>query len=289
MFTRQRALLRLVENEGGRIERLRLVKLAFLLSRDASNAASSVYDFVPYKRGPFSFMLYYDLRGLVGDGWFRENDHHIETVALPAIETSSLESSFLERIDAVNRACRSLTTSALVDSIYAKHPWFTVNAENESKRRATRPTGEAAIYTVGYEGLTVDALLNLLMENGIRRLIDVRCNPVARRYGFHKSTANRLCNDVDIDYVHFPSLGIPSSWRSDLSSKESYEVLFRRYEQDVLPGSSFDIDRVAELVAEQPSALMCMEADNRCCHRSHLAIEVARRTRLPIRELRQCH
>lgn len=281
--------MKLVENEGGRVERLRLVKLAFLLSRDTANSPSSVYDFVPYKRGPFSFMLYYDLRRLVQDGWLSESDHHVETKALPTIETAFLDTSFVERIDAVTRACGSMTTSALVDSIYARHPWFTVNAEQHHKRRAVRPTGQPAVYTVGYEGLTVDALLNLLMENGIRRLIDVRCNPVARRYGFHKTTANRLCTDVDIDYVHVPSLGIPSSWRSDLSDKESYEALFSRYDRDILPQNSLDVDRVAALVTEKPSALMCMEANHRCCHRSHLATEVARRVQLPIRELRQCH
>jgi uncharacterized protein (DUF488 family) len=288
MFTRQRALLRLVENEGGQIERLRLVKLAFLLSRDPLNAASSVYDFVPYKRGPFSFMLYYDLRGLARDGWFRESENHIQTACLPSIETSFLESSFLERIDAISNKFRSFSTSELVDSVYLNHPWFTINAESVRKRRAVRPTGDLAVYTVGYEGITVDALLNLLLQNGIRRLIDVRCNPVARRYGFHKSTASRLCADLDIDYVHFPSLGIPSAWRAALSDDESYEVLFRRYEKEVLPRHSPDVTQVASLIKEQPSALMCMEANHQCCHRSRLAAEVSRRVLLPIRELRQC-
>ena len=38
----------------------------------------------------------------------------------------------------------------------------------------------------------VNALLDLLLRKGIRRLVDVRCNPVARRYGYHKATLCRL-------------------------------------------------------------------------------------------------
>jgi hypothetical protein len=58
MFSRQRAILRLIENEGGTVSRLRLVKLAFLLSQEAGAPRVGTYDFVPYKRGPFSFTLY---------------------------------------------------------------------------------------------------------------------------------------------------------------------------------------------------------------------------------------
>ncbi len=51
MFSRQRAILRLIENEGGSIARLRLVKLAFLLSRESAAPRVGLYDFVPYKDG----------------------------------------------------------------------------------------------------------------------------------------------------------------------------------------------------------------------------------------------
>ena len=119
-------------------------------------------------------------------------------------------------------------------------------------------------------------------------MIDVRCNPIARCYGFHKTTTQRLCNDLGIEYLHFPSLGVPLTWRSNLSDGSSYEALLERYNRDILPENSADLDRVAALLADAPSALMCMEADNRCCHRSQLAVNLARRTRLPIRELREC-
>jgi len=174
----------------------------------------------------------------------------------------------------------------MVDGVYRTHPWFTLNSESIQKRAATRPEAESAVYTVGYEGIMVDALLDLLLRQGIKRLIDVRCNPIARRYGFHKATICRLCNDVGIEYVHVASLGVPSAWRADLSDHSSYERLFERYEKEILPKHEGALESVSKLVIESPSALMCMEADHQCCHRSRLGAEVSRRTSLPVWELR---
>lgn len=286
MFSRQRAILRLVENEGRKIERLRLVKLAFLLSREADSPRVGVYEFVPYKRGPFSFALYHDLNSLMRDGWLSQTEHHVETACLPTLETAFLDSDFLNCIDEVSKRYRRMSTSDLVDTVYRAFPWYTMNSEAVSKRSAKRPVAEAAVYTVGYQGLMVDALLDLLLRNGIHRLIDVRCNPIARRYGFHKSTVSYLCNTMDIEYIHFPSLGIPSAWRTKLSDEQSYSLLFDRYEKEILPRQKEAITCVSRLMTDKPSALMCMEAAHCSCHRSRLALAVSRRLSLPVRELR---
>jgi uncharacterized protein (DUF488 family) len=287
MFSRQRTILRLIQNDGGRISRLRLVKLAFLVSRGICVPRGTVYDFIPYKRGPFSFTLYHELRALERDGWIAQDDHDVLTGRVPALEVAFLDPQLLRQIDDISARNRSINTSALVDAVYQDYPWFTLNSETVHKRKATRPIVENAVYTVGYEGLMVDALLDLLLRAGIRRLIDVRCNPIARRYGFHKSTLQKLCNDLGVDYIHFKSLGVPSTWRTSLGTEESYEHLFQRYEREVLPKQTDSVERVACLVTEMPSALMCMEADHHCCHRSRLAAEIVRRTSLPLRELRE--
>jgi uncharacterized protein (DUF488 family) len=140
---------------------------------------------------------------------------------------------------------------------------------------------------VGYEGIMVDGLLDCLLRKGIKHLIDVRCNPIARRYGFHEGTLCKLCNDVGIEYAHFASLGVPSAWRTDLSDQSSYQQLFERYENEILPKQRAAVERVVDLVAGMPSALMCMEAAHDCCHRSRLGAEVSRRTSLPVVELRE--
>lgn len=287
MFSRQRALLRLIANEGGSIARLRLVKLAFLVSRESSAPRNGVYDFVPYKKGPFSFTLYHELRSLERDGWLVETEHDVKTAEAPHLETAFLDRDFLAMIDEISGRYRDTGTPALVDSVYGAYPWFTLNSDVAHKRAVTRPAADLRVYTVGYEGMMVDALLDLLLRTGIRRLIDVRCNPIARRYGFHKSTLCRLCGDLAIEYMHLPALGVPSAWRADLSEPESYARLFKRYEREILPKQDLVVDKVGRLVAEMPSALMCMEAAHDCCHRSRLGAEVSSRTSLPVSELRE--
>ena len=69
MFSRQRVILRLLQNEDGSTSRLRLVKLAFMVSRERDVPRTGIYEFVPYSRGPLSFTLYHDLRGLANNDW----------------------------------------------------------------------------------------------------------------------------------------------------------------------------------------------------------------------------
>lgn len=286
MFYRQRAILRLLHNEGGPTSRLRLVKLAFLLSQELEVSRTSVYEFLPYLRGPFSFTLYHDLRGLSAGGWVTEGDREVSLVQSPDLQTTYLDRDFVRSIDNVSSSVRGLSTPALVDRVYRDYPWFTINSEAFDKRATSRPVGRLAVYTVGYEGIMVDGLLNLLLANGVQRLVDVRSNPIARRYGFHKSTLQRLCTDLGLEYLHMPSLGIPSSWRTELGDSATYDRLFSRYEREILPAQADDIARVAALVQDRPSALMCMEADHTFCHRSRLATRVSHLTALPVQELR---
>ena len=287
MLSRQRAILRLIQNEGGSINRLRLVKLAFLLSRETEAPRTGIYEFVPYKRGPFSFTLYHDLRTLQRDGWVTEGKHEIATAETPDLEAAFLDKEFLAMIDRVSQAKRGVATPALVDDIYRTFPWFTLNSQTIRKRAVVRPAVSSEVYTVGYEGITVDGLLDLLLRKGMRRLVDVRSNPIARRYGFHKETLRRLCADVEIEYTHLGSLGVPSAWRADLCDEASYARLFDRYEKEILPTQTAAVHKAAELILEMPSALMCMEAEHHRCHRSRLAVDIAHRTALPVKELRE--
>ncbi|AXC15459.1 hypothetical protein ACPOL_6215 [Acidisarcina polymorpha] len=132
----------------------------------------------------------------------------------------------------------------------------------------------------------LDGLLDLLLRNGVKRLIDVRRNPVARRFGFHKSTMQRHCDDVGIAYNHVPELGVPSEQRTDLDDAKSYDRLFDYYEKAILPAQQAALKSVSSMIQQEPSALMCMEALVACCHRGRLAAAVAKMTNLKVKELR---
>jgi hypothetical protein len=47
------------------------------------------------------------------------------------------------------------------------------------------------IVTIGYEGRSLEAFLNLLLQNSVTLLCDVRRNPLSRKYGFSKSTLSK--------------------------------------------------------------------------------------------------
>jgi len=143
-----------------------------------------------------------------------------------------------------------------------------------------------AVYTIGYEGCSVDRLLNVLMRRGIQRIIDVRRNPVARRYGFHKGALDRLCGEVGIGYVHVPELGIPSELRRNLDGPDARAKLFEDYDTELLPRQPGAIAKIARMMTDLPTALMCMEADPAMCHRSRVARAVSSVTDLRVRHVR---
>ena len=141
------------------------------------------------------------------------------------------------------------------------------------------------MYTVGYEGRSVDALLGTLMREGVRRVVDVRNNAFSRKYGYTAATLGKLCQDVQIEYVHVPELGVPATLRTNLTSAAAYKKLFDTYERTILPAQQPSIRRAADLTRERPSALMCFEATALACHRGRLAPRVAEVAGLPIRHL----
>ncbi len=170
----------------------------------------------------------------------------------------------------------------LINWVYRRYPWFTVNSKISTWRSQVRPVAGPAVYTMGYEGLSVEMLLNELMSSGVGRLIDVRSNPISRRYGFHQSTLRTLCIRLDIEYVHLPELGIRSEDRRGLNSLSDYESLFAEYRREVASQQVSTLRRLARDLGQKPGALVCMEADPESCHRSHLASLVAPIAGLPV-------
>jgi uncharacterized protein YwgA len=286
MINRQRALIRFIANEGGRIEMLRLVKLSFLLRETAEAAPrSNLYDFIPYHFGPYSFTLNHELRSIERDGWVRLKGNDVELLRNIEPEMLKLDRGVAGEIDSLTRRFRNVGTATLVSRVYADYPWYTSNAKDEKLRGAAAPTVSPAVFTVGYEGRMLDGLLDILLRAGVKRLIDVRCNPVARRFGFHKSTIDRHCRDLAIEYTHVPELGIPSDKRTGLDGQESYNRLFNYYEEKILPAHEESVNRVSSMIQKEPSVLMCMEADSKCCHRTRLAAAISKDTDLAVKEL----
>lgn len=274
MITRQRVLLSILREAGGKASRMQVVKWAFLLCNEAvSQGGSAFYEFLPYKYGPFSFCLFQEASGLVRSGLLREVDEKDWALeAEGSAVATQLAPSVQEDVRRIVSRPASKRLSTLTAYVYERYPWFTVNSERE--QRTIKPVAQPKIFTMGYEGMSLDGFLNGLLQAGIKCIIDVRSNPVSRRYGFHKTTLSRISKLVGIDYVHHPELGVPSESRRHLHHPEAYNALFRFYDQEVLEKQVQSLEEVSARLREHPSVLLCREADATFCHRSRLAIRL---------------
>ena len=286
MLTRQKILLFMLKSAQRPVERIELTKWCFLLRHESeSNGGSSFYDFVPYRRGPFSFALYQEIGRLEELNYiFADGERTWRLNPEMAQPISGVGRTVENEVGTILAKHSSSSTEQLLDYVYEKHPYYTIHSER--RKLAERPKTEVGVYTAGYEGLSIDRFLNLLVENGIERLIDVRSNPVSRRYGFHKSTLTRLTRNLEIDYVHFPELGIHSERRQGVPHGADRGSMFAEYERTTLASETDALNHVSKLVRDRPSVLVCMESDPFCCHRSRLANPLSELTRLPITHLR---
>ncbi len=101
MLGRQKILISLLQEAGGRASRIQLMKWSFLLGKETpSQGGNSYYKFVPYMYGPHSFSLYQEIDSLLRDGVFEINQEQIgwrlkepsqkETLSLPRSLTMDL-------------------------------------------------------------------------------------------------------------------------------------------------------------------------------------------------------
>ncbi|NLY74726.1 MAG: DUF488 domain-containing protein [Firmicutes bacterium] len=285
MLKRQQIILKIIESAGKSISRLQLVKLSFLFANEIIlGKPDSFYQFVPYKYGPFSFGLYHEIEKLINQGLIAKiNEQDLKLGEAINLSVLKLEPVLDKAINYICQKYGGLSNTELLNTVYNRYPWFTLCSVKIESRRFPPVEAKIAIYTAGYENLQVDGFLNILLKAGIKKIIDVRYNPVARRFGFHKTTLNRLANNLNIKYVHLPEVGIPSDWRCNLNRLSDYERLFNRYEQEII--NEEKVKKIAELITEEPSVLVCKEANPRYCHRTRLAKHINNLTGLNIIDL----
>jgi uncharacterized protein (DUF488 family) len=125
----------------------------------------------------------------------------------------------------------------------------------------------APLYTVGYEGRTLDDLLDTLVRAGVDRLIDVRELPLSRRPGFSKTALGEALGEAGIEYMHVKPLGNPKPnreryWAGDV--KGGAEV----YRRHLHNGSYPALVGLADSLDEGTACLLCFERSHAVCHRS---------------------
>ena len=126
------------------------------------------------------------------------------------------------------------------------------------------------LFTIGYEGATMDEFLSALRTAGVERVIDVRALPLSRRPGFSKTPLRNTLAEAGIDYVHLRALGTPPEGRTAARAGRKAELERIYAGQLELPEAMVAAEEMKRLAAEKPSALLCFERDPVCCHRTLL-------------------
>lgn len=126
------------------------------------------------------------------------------------------------------------------------------------------------IFTIGYEGATVDEVLAALKGVGVRQVADVRAVPISRRPGFSKNGFAAALAAHGVGYRHFRALGTPKEGR-DAAKKGDRTTLERVYAGQLeLPEAQAEAAMLLAMIEEAPTALLCFERDPAMCHRTLL-------------------
>jgi uncharacterized protein (DUF488 family) len=175
-----------------------------------------------------------------------------------------------------------MNANALMKYTYINFPyWATksvkaqsiLSAEELEKVHKCQPRrNEIILFTIGYEGISLEEYLNRLLKNDVKVLVDVRNNPLSMKYGFSKNQLKRYCENLGIQYMHFPEVGIQSEQRQELKTQSDYDNLFAVYRRDNLNKTTESQNEILSLLKQYKRiALTCFEANICQCHRKHLA------------------
>lgn len=278
MYYRRKILLGLLEAFDNRLEKIQLQKLLMLVTKQQQKPD---FHFVPYKYGCYSFQANSDLGTmskynqviLQGNEWVKiDNEKYLV----------SLKERDRQAIRLIKQLYGAKTSNELIKLTYVKYPYLAINStvakdklsteEFDKVLQAKPKSDKTTLYTIGYEGLSLEEYLNKLILSDIKVLCDVRKNPLSMKFGFSKSQLQKACQGVGIEYVHIPELGIDSDKRQVLNTQSDYDKLFSLYRSEMLTQTlDYQLKLITLLKEKKRIALTCFEANINQCHRKHLA------------------
>ena len=138
-------------------------------------------------------------------------------------------------------------------------------------------------FTVGYQGVEPDALVQSLAAAGVTTVVDTRRTPTSRRPHYRREALRQRLDDSGIGYVSRPTLGVPKPIRALADSRRwMFDLAYR----GILGRASADVDAAVAMTETETIALLCFEVDPGSCHRALLATEMAARAPILFAHLR---
>jgi len=284
MYYRRKVILALLQVFEGRLKKIDFQKLLFLFSAHQDIPS---FKFVPYKYGCFSFQSYYDIRIMKKYGLIQEKSElkNFEGAWIKNDEkdyVSQLKKQDQLKLNFLKYKFGKFSSDELIRYTYKNYPFYAINSETVSKFLDKKELEEVhhtishskkrMLFTIGYEGLSVEEYLNKLLINNVKVLCDVRKNPLSMKYGFSKNQLKNACSGVGIEYIHIPELGIESRYRQNLNSQKDYDMLFEKYRNTTLELGKLFLDQLEKMIQlKRRIALTCFEANINQCHRKQVA------------------
>ena len=281
------------------MEKIRLQKLLFLFTQHQEKPA---YYFLPHKYGCYSFQAAEDARILTEYYRLLTKDEKSYVLNNKKIKKAiSLKKEDEKSLDLIFNKYGRLPTNKVIYEVYKEYPYYAVNSEllNKAKfkplsarinKEKTRIRNKGiSLYTIGYEGKSIDQYMKLLIDNNISVLVDVRHNPFSMKWGFSKKQLQDKTSECGIDYVHIPELGIEGNLRKDIRSRSDYNRLFARYRRTLSQIHKVKaIQCIQDLLTKRPKhsvALTCFEKEHTSCHRNFVAEAVASRCKVSVEHI----
>ena len=126
------------------------------------------------------------------------------------------------------------------------------------------------LFTIGYQGATVERLVETLTAADVSMLIDTRETPMSRRPEFRRKSLEASLLEAGIHYLSVPALGAPKSLRAQVGDWDVFADGYRERLRLVRE----ELERILPFITAERACLLCFEADPDACHRSWLAHEI---------------
>lgn len=278
MFYRRKIILALMQLFEGELEKIRLQKLLFLVTQKQENKA---YDFVPYRFGCYSYSANADLTAMTSKGILAETNSHFKSLDKTDY-LKSLKETDRKHLLEIKKMHGGMSANALMKHTYINFPYWATKSEKaesiltkpelEKVKNSIPANKKIVLFTIGYEGISLEEYLNRLLKNDVKILVDVRNNALSMKYGFNKNQLKHFCENLGIQYLHFPEVGVQSEQRQKLNTQTDYDKLFTVYRKNNLTKTVPTQTIILNLLKQHKRiALTCFEANICQCHRKHLA------------------
>lgn len=290
MNRRQKLLVHLLDMKGGAASNVCCQKLLFCFSQaQIQDGEDPLFEFLPWVKGAYSFTAHFEKDNLVEAGILADKANEKVWSLADARGVPSLDWADENRLQRVMAEYGDFSDDELIRRLYIKYPHYAVRSQIADELlkdfpdamdeiRQARDSGKQAcdrsanLFTIGYEGLSIEEFFERLKVNEIEMLIDVRKVPFSHKIGFSKAKLEKVSEGAKIQYRHMPQLGIPSELRRNLNTQADYDALFEEYKASILPLQGETLDKIARAVSKgRRIALMCFEADPMQCHRRIVA------------------